>query len=281
MRKVFQLVLLVCGLSAPILWGLEGPCITEGPLSMKLVYPANGLVLGTENKLWIGWHIEREKGWHTYWKHPGDVGIPPQVEWDLPDGCEAGEMVFPPPKRVSMAGISAHGHHGETIFLIPLTLSSISENQKEIQIKGRFSWMACSRVCLPASTSLSLSLPLVTKSLPDVRLAEKFKNFWQKQPQDLPESWDFQAHAIGKFINLRFPSSLSRTSLHMDFFGEDRVVLSNQVPQVREVDDRLQWLLQQSPWKKSPANSLAGLIAIGEGLDLSYYRLKIPVLPAQ
>ena len=74
---------------------------------MKLVYPANGLGLGTQQKVWVGWHIERDHGWHTYWKHPGDVGIPPQVEWDLPAGCEAGEIVFPPPKRVSMAGISA------------------------------------------------------------------------------------------------------------------------------------------------------------------------------
>ena len=280
-RKVFQLVLPLCWLSVSVLWGLDSLPTTQGPLTMKLVYPANGLGSGTKQKVWVGWHIERDHGWHTYWKHPGDVGIPPQVKWDLPAGCEAGEIVFPPPKRVSMAGISAQGHHGKTLFLIPFYFSDIPEDQHEIHLTGRFSWMACSRICMPSTTKLSLTIPVVREPLADLYLAEKFKRFWQKQPQDLPDSWEFQAFSMGKFINLRFPRSLSKNTNRMEFFGEDRTVLSNQIPKVRNTGDRLEWLFQQSPWKKSSPDTLAGLLAIGEGDDIAYYRLKVPVLPAQ
>ena len=180
-----------------------------------------------------------------------------------------------------MAGISAQGHHGETLFLIPFYFSDIPEDQHEIHLTGRFSWMACSRICMPSTTKLSLTIPVVREPLADLYLAEKFKRFWQKQPQDLPDSWEFQAFSMGKFINLRFPRSLSKNTNRMEFFGKDRTVLSNQTPKVRNTGDRLEWLFQQSPWKKSSPGTLAGLLAIGEGDDIAYYRLKVPVLPAQ
>ncbi len=57
-----------------MLWGLEGSVINHGPVTMRLVYPGNGVEVGQKEKFWIGWEIILEQGWHTYWKHPGDVG---------------------------------------------------------------------------------------------------------------------------------------------------------------------------------------------------------------
>ena len=250
--------------------------MAHGPLTMSLVYPGNGLPIDGEKRFWIGWQIEREKGWHTYWKHPGDVGVSPSVKWNLSNSCEAGEIVFPPPHRVSMTGIRAYGHYGETLFLIPFTLSGTPE--KEITIRGDFSWLACSRTCMPATAKLSLTIPMVDKLIKDKPLAERFRTFWDKQPRDPPAAWDFQAHALGKFIHLQFPRALSGHARPMDFFAEDRVVLSDQTPQVREQEGRLQWLLKKSPWDQSPPDQLAGLLAVGEGEDLVHYRIKMPVL---
>ena len=50
---------------------------------MALVLPASGVA--PNSTTWIGWWIQREEGWHTYWKHPGNVGITPHLEWTLPD----------------------------------------------------------------------------------------------------------------------------------------------------------------------------------------------------
>ena len=39
-------------------------------------------------------------GWHTYWMNPGDSGEPPRIEWALPTGFTAGDIVWPHPERI-------------------------------------------------------------------------------------------------------------------------------------------------------------------------------------
>src|SRR5687768_17294106 len=41
-----------------------------------------------------------EKGWHGYWKNPGDSGIETQIAWDLPAGLAAGPIQYPVPHRL-------------------------------------------------------------------------------------------------------------------------------------------------------------------------------------
>ena len=55
-----------------------------GPLEMGLVTESLGVA--HEKSFWLAWRIRRDNGWHTYWKFPGDVGVPPTVLWDLPAG---------------------------------------------------------------------------------------------------------------------------------------------------------------------------------------------------
>ena len=68
-----------------------------GPLQMSLVLEQNGMKAG--NDFWIGWQIVRNPGWHTYWEHPGDVGVPPKLEWDLPEGFSVSPMQYARLKR--------------------------------------------------------------------------------------------------------------------------------------------------------------------------------------
>ena len=35
--------------------------------------------------LWLGLQITHQPEWHTYWKNPGDSGLPTQFEWKLPE----------------------------------------------------------------------------------------------------------------------------------------------------------------------------------------------------
>jgi len=40
----------------------------------------------------VGLRLETEKGWHTYWKNPGDSNLPTRVRWTLPEGFVASEI---------------------------------------------------------------------------------------------------------------------------------------------------------------------------------------------
>ena len=38
------------------------------------------------------------EGWHSYWKNPGDTGIPTEIDWQMPEGFHVGELRWPTPK---------------------------------------------------------------------------------------------------------------------------------------------------------------------------------------
>ena len=276
MREILQLISLLCCIGAASLDGKEGVSVSQFPLTLNLVYPGNGILAGESKEIWIGLRIVREDGWHTYWEHPGDVGIPPSIEWELPAGYSAGKIVFPPPHRVSMFDISANGHTGETLFLIPLSIPPLNSGQ-ELEIKGLCSWMACSHTCMPAHTQLSLKLPVVSKFEPDPHWTTQFKSFWSTQPKEIPKDWKFDARLIGKFLKIQFPPFLSAKNGELDFFAEDRVVLSDQSPLVRKKNDRLEWMLKKSPWGPPLPKEINGLLSVEEGGGKNFFRLKIPV----
>ena len=58
---------------------------------MALVLASNGVV--SNSNTWLGWWIEREEGWHTYWEHPGNVGLTPNLDWELPDGFKVESFI--------------------------------------------------------------------------------------------------------------------------------------------------------------------------------------------
>jgi DsbC/DsbD-like thiol-disulfide interchange protein len=45
----------------------------------------------------VGLYLAMDAGWHSYWINPGDAGMPTSIEWDLPNGFQAGDIQWPHP----------------------------------------------------------------------------------------------------------------------------------------------------------------------------------------
>ena len=54
-------------------------------------------------KVWIGLQLTHQPGWHTYWKNPGDSGLPTTLQWTLPPGVVPGEIAWPVPRKLPLA----------------------------------------------------------------------------------------------------------------------------------------------------------------------------------
>src|SRR4051794_41717582 len=52
----------------------------------------------------VGLLLHMVPHWHTYWKFPGDAGIPTEIKWNLPDGCKVGEIQWPIPLKLDEPG---------------------------------------------------------------------------------------------------------------------------------------------------------------------------------
>jgi DsbC/DsbD-like thiol-disulfide interchange protein/cytochrome c biogenesis protein CcdA len=109
--------------------------------------------------LYVGLHLKMEPDWHTYWKNPGDSGLPTKIEWRLPDGVTAGPIEWPRPIRFEMGGLMSYAYEHEVLLLTRIDVPA-SLAVKELPIGARVKWLECKEACLPGKAELELVLPV-------------------------------------------------------------------------------------------------------------------------
>ena len=102
-----------------------------------------------------GLRIELDEGWKTYWRSPGEVGIPPSLDWGGSINIAAAEILWPAPERFRAFGIENFGYSGEIVLPLQITLERPGE---PVALRARVSLLVCSTVCVPASADLALDL---------------------------------------------------------------------------------------------------------------------------
>jgi DsbC/DsbD-like thiol-disulfide interchange protein len=109
--------------------------------------------------LTFGIRLEMEKGWHTYWRNPGDSGLPTRVKWELPQGLAAGELGWPYPSRFKTGPLVSYGYEGEVLLPVEVRVAP-SLVSREVRVAARVDWLECLEMCLPGRADLSLALPV-------------------------------------------------------------------------------------------------------------------------
>ncbi|GAB3652089.1 protein-disulfide reductase DsbD family protein [Ramlibacter alkalitolerans] len=124
-----------------------------------LAHAPDGLEAG--KPVWLGLKITHQPEWHTYWKNPGDSGLPTQVAFSLPAGLEAGEIAWPVPHKLPVGPLMNYGYEGTVLLPVPLTVTQAFKpsltGDAEIQLKA--SWLVCQKECIPEEGSFTLRLP--------------------------------------------------------------------------------------------------------------------------
>ena len=96
------------GLSAALLavaLGLAAVPVAAQPVrtehvTAELVASRVGVQPG--QSLQIALRLQHLPHWHTYWRNPGDSGLPTTLSWTLPTGAQAGEIQWPAPRRIQI-----------------------------------------------------------------------------------------------------------------------------------------------------------------------------------
>src|SRR6202521_1913436 len=79
------------------------PAVPSEPVAARLVPEAGSVAPG--GTLWVDLHLDIAPGWHTYWRNPGDSGLPTEIAWNLPAGFSAGDIVWPVPEHFIVDGL--------------------------------------------------------------------------------------------------------------------------------------------------------------------------------
>jgi DsbC/DsbD-like thiol-disulfide interchange protein len=119
------------------------------------------LVSGTVNidgkpTVLSGVQLRMDQGWKTYWKNPGDSGMPPGFDWAGSKNLKSAEVLYPAPHRFADGGGTAIGYDEEVVFPVKVTPEREGE---PIELKLAFDYGLCRELCIPNDVSLGLEVP--------------------------------------------------------------------------------------------------------------------------
>ena len=158
----------------------------EGRELVKATLLADTSAIVPGKSFTVGLLLRMIPGWHTYWKYPGDAGIPTEVKWKLPPGWKIGEIQWPIPLKLKEPGdIQIYGYHDEVLLMQEITPPAVI-NSSAVKISADASWLVCEKICIPGSVSLQLDLPTSTMSSPVN--SDLFARFRGLLPKDWPDS---------------------------------------------------------------------------------------------
>jgi thiol:disulfide interchange protein len=107
-----------------------------------------------------------DKGWHTYWRNPGDAGEPTTIAWTLPSGWRAGDIVWPAPRRLPVGPLMNYGYEDQVILATPIEVPPDAKPGQSVHIGAKVAMLVCADVCVPQDATLALDLPVLAGAPP-------------------------------------------------------------------------------------------------------------------
>lgn len=236
----------------------------------ELVADQTALVPGAP--LTVALRLKLAPGWHTYWRNPGDSGLPTTLAWTLPPGVAAGAIEWPAPQALPVGPLLNYGYEGEALHLVEITSSPSLAAPSPVTLKARADWLVCKETCIPEGADLTLALPVAAAAAADPRWSARIAATRASLPQPLT-GWQVRAEGRGAEIDLvlsppaGFPAA-SAGKLRFFPFDPDRIEPSR--PQTVERDGSA--LILKLPVSSALAGGftrVAGVIAASNGLQFS------------
>jgi DsbC/DsbD-like thiol-disulfide interchange protein len=103
-----------------------------------------------------GVEIKLDSGFKTYWRNPGESGLPPSFDWSKSVNVEAVEVLWPAPTRSTDASGISYGYHGGVVFPVRLRPR---QPDRAVTLALRIDYGVCKDICIPARADLVLTLP--------------------------------------------------------------------------------------------------------------------------
>ncbi|MBE5314355.1 MAG: thioredoxin family protein [Xanthomonadales bacterium] len=203
---LFALGLLAALVSAPVA-AAESELLHTDHLRSRLVAASDAAVPGQTLKL--GLLLQHDTGWHTYWKNPGDSGLPTRMDFALPDGLAAGEIEWPLPERQPAGGLVNFGYSYEELLPVSVTLPA-DLSAESIAIALKASWLICELECIPGSGEYRLELPVARFTEPSAH-AEAFARAAARQARAVEVDARYSAEKSGVRIAIPLAGPLAET----------------------------------------------------------------------
>jgi DsbC/DsbD-like thiol-disulfide interchange protein len=108
----------------------------------------------------IGFQLQ--PGWKTYWRTPGDSGVPPRFDFSKSENIEAVTVLWPAPMKFDDgAGGHSLGYKGQIV--LPLRIVAKAAD-KPVTLRADINYAVCEKLCIPVEASAELGFTSVAST---------------------------------------------------------------------------------------------------------------------
>ena len=168
-----------------------------------------------------GLHLRMDPEWHTYWKNPGDSGLPTRLSWKLPEGFQAAPIEWPYPTTFRQGPVASYGYAEEVLLPVTITPPSSLVPGTTATLAARADWLECREACLPGRTELSLALPVRSEAPRPSAQAPAFASARARLPR-AGEGWAFEARETKERVVLVVRPPRTQGEIRQASFFPDR-----------------------------------------------------------
>ena len=224
--------------------------------SVDAVYPGAEVLLGVNQRI--------IPHWHTYWKNPGDSGLPTTIAWQLPVGAAAGEIQWPVPRRFTTGPVTNYAYADEVTLLSPLQVPPDVRPGGRFPVSATVKWLVCEEICIPQQVELGLDLPVATGPAQAGSGSPLIRQAKASLPESSPWAASVAYDEDGIRLRIAAPELGSGTVEAVEFFPEQWGRIVHNAPQAWSVQGEGIELKLQAGESAAPGTALSGVLLVTE-----------------
>jgi DsbC/DsbD-like thiol-disulfide interchange protein len=109
----------------------------------------------TEGTAYAGVDVTLEPGVKTYWRMPGDSGLPPIFDWSGSENLLKATVEWPLPERIADPAGTVFGYHDRVVFPVRIEAKDVS---KPVHLSLKLDFAVCAEICVPLSAQTRVTL---------------------------------------------------------------------------------------------------------------------------
>ncbi len=153
-RVILLLLCAVFALSPPRAWAAATPWVGTTHAAARLITAE--AATGSAAHMDAGLQIRLARGWHAYWRTPGDAGVPPSIDWKGSENLAGADIAWPAPRRLVVSGLQNAIYRDDVVLPLSLTLADPGQ---PAHLHAEVDYAACAEICVPYHASLDLAVP--------------------------------------------------------------------------------------------------------------------------
>ena len=199
----------------------------------------------------IALKFEFEKGWHIYWKNPGDSGEATSVKWNLPIGWSVADLRFPTPHAISAGGTINYGYEDRVTLIAKLNPPN-GYSGEPVKFSGEASYLICKEACVPGVRKFEVAFP--------GELIEQGE--WREVLHSMPAVYRRKVSATYDDRTMRLSLPEKRISKAYFFSEDDKLVAHSKNQILKKAIDGYELLVPLSEYSTARPAKVRGVLTV-------------------